>query len=280
VPLPTPVTAEGVAGLAAIVSAPQRALLVFDFDGVLSPIVADPERAFADPRAVDALNRLAPRVAGLAVITGRPAAVAVALGGFADRPELAGLVVFGQYGRERWDARTGQVVGPPRSEAVVAAHAELPDVLATVEGGPSAWIEDKGAAVAVHTRRTSDPAVILERLRGPVTALADRHGLTVEPGRFVLELRPPGVDKGRALLELAEQTGAGAVAYTGDDLGDLAAFGAVETLREMGVPGLKVCSGSTEVAALAERADLVVPGPGGVADLFATLADELTAPNG
>jgi trehalose 6-phosphate phosphatase len=269
------VTAEGVAGLAAIVSAPQRALLAFDFDGVLAPIVADPERAFADPSAVQAVARLAPRVAGLAVITGRPATVAVALGGFADRPELAGLVVYGQYGRELWDARTGQVVGPPPSEAVHAAHAELPGVLAGVEGGSSAWVEDKGAAVAVHTRRTSDPAVILDRLRGPVTELADRHGLSVEPGRFVLELRPPGMDKGRTLLGLADQTGAGAVAYTGDDLGDLPAFGAVDALRDRGIPGLKVCSGSAEAAAVAERADLVVPGPGGVAGLFNALADAL-----
>ena len=32
-------------GLAAIVSGPGRALLAFDFDGVLSPIVDDPEKA-------------------------------------------------------------------------------------------------------------------------------------------------------------------------------------------------------------------------------------------
>jgi trehalose 6-phosphate phosphatase len=61
----------------------------------------------------------------------------------------------------------------------------------------------------------------------------------------------------------------------GDDLGDLAAFAAVEQLRAEGVPGLLVCSGSTEVTALAERADLVVDGPEGVAALLSALADEL-----
>ncbi len=276
VPLPTPVTAAGVAGLAAIVGAPDRAVLAFDFDGVLSPIVADPERAYADPRVINTLTRLAPHVAGLAVITGRPAALAVALGGFADRPAFAGLVIFGQYGRERWDARTGVVVGAPPSEAVVAARAELASVLAMVEGAASAWIEDKGSAVAVHTRRSTDPAGVLERLREPVAELARRHGLTVEPGRFVLELRPAGVDKGHALRGFVAETGAGAVGYTGDDLGDLAAFAAVEQLRADGLAGLTVCSGSAEVAALAERADLVVDGPPGVADLFGALADELS----
>jgi trehalose 6-phosphate phosphatase len=276
VPLPTPTTPAGVAGLATILRTPERSLLAFDFDGVLAPIVPDPERAFADPRAVAALARLAARVGSLAVITGRPAAAALALGGFAHRREFSGLVVYGQYGRERGDARTGEVIAPPPGPAVAAAKDELPGVLADVDGGADAWIEDKGNAVAVHTRRAPDPPGLLERLRVPVAALASRHGLTVEPGRLVLELRPPGVDKGHALRAHAEQTGAVAVSYTGDDLGDLAAFAAVDDLRARGVAGLKVCSGSTEVAELAERADLVVAGPPGVADLLEGLADAIS----
>jgi trehalose 6-phosphate phosphatase len=42
------------------------------------------------------------------------------------------------------------------------------------------------------------------------------------------------------------------------------------------VPGLLVCSGSAEVAELAERADLVVDGPSGVVSLLTDLADRLT----
>jgi len=183
--------------------------------------------------------------------------------------------VFGQYGRERWDARTATVVSPPPNEGVAAARAELPSILSTVEAGSSAWVEDKGAAVAVHTRRSADPVGLLERLRGPVAGLAARHGLTVEPGRFVLELRPPGVDKGQALRGYVDEVGAAAVAYTGDDLGDLTAFAAVDALRARGRFGLKVCSGSIEVAALAEQADLVVDGAAGVADFLEALADQI-----
>ncbi|MGO4754686.1 trehalose-phosphatase, partial [Streptomyces sp. 2MCAF27] len=102
--------------------------------------------------------------------------------------------------------------------------------------------------------------------------LAERHGLIVEPGRLVLELRPPGMDKGVALTEYVRETGATAVLYAGDDLGDLAAFAAVERLRSQGVPGVLVCSGSTEVTELAQRADLVVDGPAGVVDLLTSLA--------
>lgn len=94
----------------------------------------------------------------------------------------------------------------------------------------------------------------------------------VEPGRAVLELRPPGMDKGVALTEFLAERDAEAVLYAGDDLGDLAAFAAVEKGRKDGLPGLLVCSGSAEVPELAARADLVLPGPGKVAAFLATLA--------
>jgi trehalose 6-phosphate phosphatase len=61
------------------------------------------------------------------------------------------------------------------------------------------------------------------------------------------------------------------VVFGGDDLGDLAAFDAVDELRASGLAGLLVCSGSTEEAALAERADLVVDGPAGVVALVRAL---------
>jgi trehalose 6-phosphate phosphatase len=60
--------------------------------------------------------------------------------------------------------------------------------------------------------------------------------------------------------------------YAGDDLGDRAAFLAVAGLRASGIPGLAVCSGSSEVTALAELADLVVDGPDGVVALLGSLA--------
>jgi trehalose 6-phosphate phosphatase len=127
----------------------------------------------------------------------------------------------------------------------------------------------------VHTRRAQDPQAAFEALRQPLADLAARHGLIVEPGRMVLELRPPGVDKGVALHEYVREIGAEAVLYAGDDLGDLPAFAAVEKLRSDGVPGLLVASGSAEVTELAERADLVVDGPAGVVRLLRTLADQL-----
>ncbi|PBC78301.1 trehalose 6-phosphatase [Streptomyces sp. TLI_235] len=277
----TPSTAAGRDGLAALLAAPGEAVVALDFDGTLAPIVADPTTARAHPEAAVVLAALAPRVGAVAVVTGRPAADAVAFGGFDGVPGLEHLTVLGQYGAERWDAHTGALTAPEPPPGVAAARAALPALLAR-EGAPEGtWTEDKGRALAVHTRRTAEPQPAMDRLRAPLAAFAAEHGLVVEPGRFVLELRPPGVDKGGALEAFLAERSARTVLYAGDDLGDLAAFAAVENRRGEGLPGLLVCSGPTTgeapVRELADRADLVVPGPAGLVDLLAALAEELGA---
>jgi trehalose 6-phosphate phosphatase len=260
-------TAEGAEGLSAIKARPGAALAAFDFDGTLAPIVDDPDSARALGGAAAALAELARHIGKVAIITGRPAMIVVD-GGLSG---IEGLVVLGQYGRERWENDT--LLAPEPPPGVAEARAKLPQIIERAPAGVA--IEDKGHALAVHTRRAAEPEIALERLRSLVAALAERTGLAMEPGRFVLELRPPGIDKGAALRALAAELGSGAVLYAGDDLGDLAAYDAVDALRVEGVPGVKVCSASDEVTALAERADLVVDGPPGIVRLVESLTNEL-----
>lgn len=270
-PLPEPRSDAGRAGLDALLREPGRALIALDYDGTLAPIVADPAAARAHPDAVRALSGLAPLAGTLAVITGRAARLAVELSGL-DR--VPGIIVLGQYGRQRWEA--GTLTSPPAPPGVADARRRLPGVLAAAGAPEGTWTEDKGDALAVHTRRTAEPGPALERLRAPLTALAERTGLAVEPGRMVIELRPPGSDKGQALKNLVQERKASAVMYAGDDLGDRAAFEAVDSLRRGGTPGLTVCSGSPEVTALSELADLTVDGPAGVISLLDSLAAGLS----
>ncbi len=269
--LPDPVTAPGRAGLAALLSDPGQALLGLDFDGTLAPIVADPDQARAHPGVRPVLERLAPVLGRVAVITGRPAEVAVDYGGLLG---VSRLTVLGHYGLERWS--DGQVSAPPASPGIETVRRRLPALLESLGAPQGTAIEDKGRSLAVHVRRTADPSAAFALVEQPLRSLADELGLLVEPGRMVLELRPPGADKGAALRALVEEAGPSVVAFVGDDLGDLAAFAAVEELRSTGLPGLLVCSGSTEVSDLAERADLVVDGPAGVVALLDALADELS----
>jgi trehalose 6-phosphate phosphatase len=263
-----PRTTAGRAGLAALLRAPRRALIALDFDGTLAPIVADPDEARALPEATAALRRLMPLVGTLAVITGRPASSAVQYAGL---QQLPGVIVLGHYGRQRW--QDGSLDSPPAPPGLADARRQLPAVL--TKAGPFAgtWIEDKGDALAVHTRRAAHPDRALDALRGPLAELARRTGLAVEPGRLVIELRPAGSDKGLALKNLTAERKAAATLFCGDDLGDRPAFAAVRQLRSAGIPGLTVCSASAEAPALAAEADLVVDGPPGAAALLSSLAD-------
>jgi trehalose 6-phosphate phosphatase len=268
VPVPSATTADGQAGLAALAAEPARALVASDYDGTLAQIVDDPAAAVAVPGAVAALTRLAARVGTVAIITGRPAADAVSLGGLGDVP---GLIVLGHYGAQRW--QDGVLSAPPAPPGVQAAREALPGLLAEVAAPAGTTIEDKGTALAVHTRRAADPAAALTLLREPLTRLADDTALTLEPGRLVLELRPPGMDKGAALRGLAAERGARSVLFCGDDLGDLAAFAAIRELRADGIAGCAVASQSQESPQVAAAADVVVDGPPGVAAFLAALAD-------
>lgn len=262
--------------LQAVLENPGTTLVGIDFDGTLAPIVADPEQAHADPRAVAALGRLGSLVGTVAIITGRPARTAVRLGGFRGVAGLGHLVVLGQYGVERWDAATDEFVIPPEPGQVASLEQEIPPLLDRLGQG-AAHVEHKGRAVVVHTRQLPDPDASFATLSGPLNDLAERHEMVVEPGKNVLEIRSPGVDKGIALRDIVAENGARQVVFIGDDLGDLPAYRVVEELRREGRGGLLVCSASHEEDALSALADVVVEGPRGVATWLEELADSLEA---
>jgi trehalose 6-phosphate phosphatase len=273
----SPRTPAGTAGLAAIVRAPGRALLAFDFDGVLSPIVDDPELAEPLPGMFTALASIGQLVGSLAIITGRPVSFVTSRTGFEALTSIPGFGIYGHYGLETWDSASRATTVPPASADIAAVRGELAALLRQQPAADGSWIEDKGHAVAVHTRRAADPTGALAVLSEPVHDLASRHRLRVEPGKMVLEIRPPGVNKGDVLRRIVRDHGFGSALYAGDDLGDLSAFAAIDALREAGVPGVKVCSASGEAPEVANAADVVVDGPAGLAGLLADLRDQMTA---
>ena len=274
--LPEPLSAPAAAALEAIVRSPSETLVASDFDGTLAPIVEDPEQAYADPNAVAALGRIAEHVGAVVVITGRPVRTAVRLGRFRQVPGLRSMIVLGQYGVERWDAGEDEYRLPPNPPEINAVAEELPKILDSL-GLVQARIEDKGRAIAVHTRSLPDPHLALATLADPLADLAARHGLVLTPGKNVWEIRPPGIDKGATLRAIIDETAARQVIFAGDDLGDLPAFQTVRELAASGVLGLLVCSASTEEDALTDVSDVIVDGPSGLALWLDELADRLGA---
>lgn len=249
---------------AALTASPPRAALVLDFDGVLAPISADPAASTLDLATADALARLATRLGVVAVLSGRP------LSFLQERADVAGLALHGSYGVQ-WSGPDGEHVlaevaawQPAIDTATAALHARFDDA----EG---VHVEDKGIGVAVHWRRAPDRAAAAERVAEVTADLAGSTGLGAEPGKMVIELRPPlGEDKGTALHRIAGQLAF--VAYLGDDLGDLPAMAAA---RALGGCAVAVAHGAETDPRLLAAADVVLDGTAEVAAWLSELAGTL-----
>ena len=274
-------SAEGEQKYAALVRAAAETIVGLDFDGTLAPIVDDPERAHIHPGAGEVLEGLAEQVLAIAVVTGRPARQALDLGGLEAVGNAIGdagkeLYLFGQYGNERWSSTNRRVIGPRPPHGLASFIADLPRLLRRL-GADDAHLEDKGLAVAVHTRRLADPDASYDLLLPALRDLAARHDLVVEPGKQVIEVRSPGVHKGLVVERLVEELHAGGFVFVGDDLGDVEAFDAVAALAKDGLPTLLVCSDSDEESALVPLSDVLVRGPEGVLDLLRQLTTDAAA---
>jgi trehalose 6-phosphate phosphatase len=267
--LPRPRTLAGAVGLQVLLADPSDAVVAVDFDGTLAPIVERPEDARPASGAIDALTALCGTVAACAVVTGRAADEAVRLGGLDAVP---GLVVLGHYGLQRW--KDGRLDSPEPAAEIAQARVLLDALVTSASGG--VHLEDKEHSLVVHTRPASDPAAALAAISPHVEAVAARLGLETVPGRFVIEVRPAGTDKGLAVRRLVEEAGAHVAVYVGDDLGDLAAFDAIDAMRAEGAGGLTVASVSADAPPqLAQRADLALEGPDAVVGFLRDLAAAL-----
>ena len=147
---------------AAFVEPAASAVVGLDFDGTLSPIVEDPTQAHIHPDAPEVLVG-----AGRRRRRGRgdhrpPARQALALGGLdevGDGDRRAGRELLPASASTATSAGPRPGAGssrPGRRTAWRRSCASCPAVLRRPTPA-DAFIEDKGLAVAVHTRRLADP---------------------------------------------------------------------------------------------------------------------------
>jgi trehalose 6-phosphate phosphatase len=200
-------------------------LLAFDVDGTLSPIVRNPDEAAIPESTMATLRRLQrlPSVE-LALITGRDLASLrrmEQLEGIWRAVEHGGVVLApGQAPGER-ELTPSQQVALDQFTDWARQHAR------------DAFVEYKPQAVALHVRGIAerDP----ERaayLLGEADALATKLGLHIRRGKALREAEAVTHDKGSALQEIAERSGAASVFFVGDDLTD---FPAVDFAVERGI---------------------------------------------
>jgi trehalose 6-phosphate phosphatase len=190
-------------------AAARRALLVFDFDGTLAPIV--PERRAARMRETTlVLLRTVALAYPTAVISGRSRAdVALRI----SRVPLVGIV--GNHGAETPGAA---IDGRVRARVEGWAGA----LLGTLSDAAGIEVEDKGLSLAVHYRRAPDPEAARRRILATAALLPRAR---VFGGHAVVNVCPAEVPtKGDAVESLALRLKASAVLYVGDDVTDEDAF--------------------------------------------------------
>ncbi len=217
-------------------------LVVFlDYDGTLTPIVADPDRALLGDEMRETLAGLAERCV-VALISGR------AVADLRARVGIDSLYYAGSHGFELESPGIREVA--ERAEeflpALDRAEAALREQLAAVEGH---LVERKPFAVAVHYRRVAETDV--ERVAEIVDrVLCDNPTLKKGHGKKVFQVQPRlDWDKGCAVLRVLEHLElnreTATPLYIGDDLTDEDAF---RVLRGRGI-GIVVRDGARTTAA-------------------------------
>jgi trehalose 6-phosphate phosphatase len=252
---------------AALAEAP--AGLLTDFDGTLSPIVADPATSRLVDGAAPTLEALARRLAVVAVVTGRAPLDARRMTG------VPGLLVAGNHGME-W-LEPGADAPAPSPEAA-RVRERIAAVLAAVPSLAGVTVEDKGLSATIHYRTAADPEAARAAVLDALPDLGADDELELRPGRMSLELRPTGLgDKGAATRAIIDRFGLRGAVVMGDDLTDLDMFAAVVERRDAGrmrgvVIGVGGGDGETPPA-VAEAADVVLSDPAEAAALLRLLAD-------
>ena len=202
---------------------PAAACLFLDVDGTLLEFGPTPDAVRVEPDLLQLLQDAAEACAGaVALVSGRSLAQLDAL--FAPRKWPAA----GLHGAERRDARGRLHVHPGNQPVPVEIRTALGRL---AELHPGLLLEEKGAAIALHYRQA--PEHLEAELRHRVHELLETHAngaLHVQPGAYVLELKPAGITKANAIEDfLTEAPFAGrAPLFAGDDLTDLHGFEAVE----------------------------------------------------
>jgi trehalose 6-phosphate phosphatase len=202
-------SAAGNAALAQVLA--RRPLLAFDFDGTLAPIVARPDDARVPAALADMLARLT-KLGPVAIVTGRRIADVTPRLGFAP------TYVVGNHGAEGLPGAPTSAHAPPLAEARerLADHAQALHAAGVM-------VEDKGASLALHYRLAPDHAQARAAIDAAIDGLG--AGVHVFGGKLVVNLvDATAPDKGVAVRRLAEDAGAGAAFFIGDDVNDESVF--------------------------------------------------------
>lgn len=202
--------------------------LFLDIDGTLLDLARTPDRVKVPGELLRALEHLARELHGaLAFVSGR---------------SLESIdKLFIPFKPAAIGAHGGEIRGV---DGVVTRTAPLPDSVREIFTGlagnvPGLLLEDKKCALALHYRLAPEAASVLTAAMEKHAKLFAAEKVHILHGKAVIEVRPDGVDKGTAVLKLANQKPfrGRAVLFGGDDTTDLDVF---KILPKLGGRGFSV----------------------------------------
>jgi trehalose 6-phosphate phosphatase len=204
--------------------------LFLDVDGTLLEIEREPGAVHVPERLCRILEQLQSATGGaLALVSGR------------SLDQLDGLFsplrlsAAGLHGLERRNVGVKIETAAPDPAAFERARRRLAEFADAHEG---VLLENKGLTLALHYRKAPEAADAA--VAAAEAAVAESEGaLVLLHGKMVCELKPPGIDKGRAIAAFVDEppfAGRRPV-FAGDDVTDEAGF---ETINQQGGVSIRI----------------------------------------
>lgn len=191
-----------------------------DVDGTLLNLARTPQAVMVEETLLQLISSLHAACGGaLALVSGRM------ISDLQDRIKLTQLPLAGLHGLERRDSGGRLWIHAATPAAKSTIREALGPLLAQ---HPALMLEDKGLTLALHYRQAPMLGSYVHRLMGQLLRLHGQ-GLELQRGKFVVEIKPAGFDKGSAIGEyLAESPFKGRLpVFIGDDQNDEKGFAAV-----------------------------------------------------
>lgn len=242
----------------------EKVLLFLDYDGSLAPFNKNPMQAFIVPKSKECLKKLrADSSYQLSLVSGRKLSELKKIFPFSD------INYAGSHGLELELSFTEDIIYPYQDNKIDKLSREnYSKIKEKYQSSKEVEVEDKGFGLAFHL----DSQQKAEKIKAEIEPLVKNSAYELLAGRKIIEIRPQGWDKGKAVNYITKKLKQKFKIkdplriYIGDDSTDEDAF---EVLED----GLTIYVQND--SDLTTKAEYYLKDPKDTAELLAELAGEL-----
>jgi trehalose 6-phosphate phosphatase len=207
---------------------PRKCAILLDIDGTILDFAPSPQQVRVPADLRKTLAQLNAKTLGaLALVSGRPLNDIDLL--FAPL-ELAAI---GGHGAE-WRSATGGKIETRAKPLDATLKRKLSDASAAL--GPGVLTEDKGYSFALHYRLAPECGEAVRAAVKDICSQTQPGTVEILPGKFVVEIKPAGISKAKAVRELMQLSpfAKRKPIFIGDDVTDEPVFAVVAELGGLG----------------------------------------------